>query len=232
MFLAGAGVRGGRYYGTWPGLTDDDVDLPVTTDYRSVLSGGRAVPVGRPRRPCSWASPETVGDGVMTGSPGERPHRSTGSPPAHPTRREHVLPLTGGAVRKSQWATGGVGRAAVEAVPSTPSSRAGRLLGPLGEASTGSTSARSSAPALGVTGDEQRRRDPGHRGRRGRIRAADPRPRRGPAALLRSARTSSRPVGWFYPTERDERRLRRVRRGWRHLHGTGINPGGTPSCTR
>lgn len=39
MLLAGAGVRGGRYYGTWPGLTDDeDADLLVTTDYRSVLS--------------------------------------------------------------------------------------------------------------------------------------------------------------------------------------------------
>lgn len=39
MFLAGAGVKGGSYYGTWPGLTGDlDSDLMVTTDYRSVLS--------------------------------------------------------------------------------------------------------------------------------------------------------------------------------------------------
>ena len=39
MFLAGAGVIGGRYYGSWPGLTNhDDADLRVTTDYRSVLS--------------------------------------------------------------------------------------------------------------------------------------------------------------------------------------------------
>lgn len=39
MFLAGAGVNGGRYYGTWPGLTNQvDSDLLVTTDYRSVLS--------------------------------------------------------------------------------------------------------------------------------------------------------------------------------------------------
>ncbi len=39
MFVAGAGVSGGRYYGTWPGLTDSpDSDLLVTTDYRSVLS--------------------------------------------------------------------------------------------------------------------------------------------------------------------------------------------------
>ena len=39
MFLAGAGVRGGRYYGTWPGLAQGaDADLTVTTDYRSVLT--------------------------------------------------------------------------------------------------------------------------------------------------------------------------------------------------
>ncbi len=37
--LLGAGVRGGRYYGTWPGLDDlADGDLRVTTNYRSVLS--------------------------------------------------------------------------------------------------------------------------------------------------------------------------------------------------
>jgi uncharacterized protein (DUF1501 family) len=39
MFLAGAGVVGGRYHGTWPGLTDElDADLLVTTDYRTVLA--------------------------------------------------------------------------------------------------------------------------------------------------------------------------------------------------
>ncbi|HEY1135215.1 MAG TPA: DUF1501 domain-containing protein [Nocardioides sp.] len=39
MFLAGAGVKGGKYYGTWPGLTNTaDADLLVTTDYRSVLA--------------------------------------------------------------------------------------------------------------------------------------------------------------------------------------------------
>lgn len=39
MFVAGAGVRGGRYYGSWPGLgTGADADLLVTTDYRSVLA--------------------------------------------------------------------------------------------------------------------------------------------------------------------------------------------------
>ena len=39
MFLAGAGVIGGRYYGAWPGLSNtEDADLLVTTDYRAVLS--------------------------------------------------------------------------------------------------------------------------------------------------------------------------------------------------
>jgi len=39
MLVAGAGVRGGRYFGTWPGLgTGQDADLLVTTDYRSVLA--------------------------------------------------------------------------------------------------------------------------------------------------------------------------------------------------
>ncbi len=39
MFVAGAGVVGGRYYSRWPGLTTGaDADLLVTTDYRSVLA--------------------------------------------------------------------------------------------------------------------------------------------------------------------------------------------------
>lgn len=39
MLLAGAGVNGGRYHGTWPGLQNEtDSDLLVSTDYRSVLS--------------------------------------------------------------------------------------------------------------------------------------------------------------------------------------------------
>ena len=40
MLLAGAGVKGGQYYGTWPGLDAASLDagnLKVTTDYRAVL---------------------------------------------------------------------------------------------------------------------------------------------------------------------------------------------------
>ncbi|MDT9592402.1 DUF1501 domain-containing protein [Nocardioides zeae] len=39
MLVAGAGVKGGRYYGTWTPLVDTpDSDVLVTTDYRSVLA--------------------------------------------------------------------------------------------------------------------------------------------------------------------------------------------------
>jgi uncharacterized protein (DUF1501 family) len=41
MLLAGAGVKGGRYYGRWPGLSPRDLgegDLKVTTDYRNILA--------------------------------------------------------------------------------------------------------------------------------------------------------------------------------------------------
>ena len=40
MLVAGAGVKGGRYYGSWPGLDTTalaDGDLKVTTDYRNVF---------------------------------------------------------------------------------------------------------------------------------------------------------------------------------------------------
>ncbi|WP_193604967.1 DUF1501 domain-containing protein [Nocardioides dongkuii] len=39
MLVAGAGVKGGAYYGRWPGLQNTlDADVAVTTDYRSVLA--------------------------------------------------------------------------------------------------------------------------------------------------------------------------------------------------
>lgn len=39
MFAVGAGVKGGRYYGSWPGLRNSsDADVAVTTDFRSVLA--------------------------------------------------------------------------------------------------------------------------------------------------------------------------------------------------
>ncbi len=41
MLVAGAGVRGGAFYGRWPGIDAAHLsqgDLAVTTDYRNVLS--------------------------------------------------------------------------------------------------------------------------------------------------------------------------------------------------
>jgi uncharacterized protein (DUF1501 family) len=41
MMVMGNGVKGGRIYGQWKGLNPsvlDNGDVPVTTDYRSVLS--------------------------------------------------------------------------------------------------------------------------------------------------------------------------------------------------
>jgi uncharacterized protein (DUF1501 family) len=40
MFVLGGGVRGGKVYGTWPGLAPAKLvagDLAATTDYRSVI---------------------------------------------------------------------------------------------------------------------------------------------------------------------------------------------------
>jgi uncharacterized protein (DUF1501 family) len=63
MFLAGAGVKGGTYYGSWPGLSNTlDGDLLVTTDYRSVLS---EVVVSR-----FGASPAAVFPGFVRGTVG------------------------------------------------------------------------------------------------------------------------------------------------------------------
>lgn len=63
MFVAGAGVKGGRYYGTWPGLKKtDDADLLVTTDYRSVLAEIVAKRFGASTaKVFPRFSPETVG---------------------------------------------------------------------------------------------------------------------------------------------------------------------------
>ena len=65
MLLAGAGVRGG-YYGTMPPLSADlDADVPVTTDYRSVLSEVVTTRLGASRAAVfPGFAPEHVG--VMT----------------------------------------------------------------------------------------------------------------------------------------------------------------------
>ena len=58
MLVMGGGVRGGRYYATWPGLGSGslaDGDLAVTTDYRNVL--GEVVSTRFPSRSATSVFP-------------------------------------------------------------------------------------------------------------------------------------------------------------------------------
>ena len=69
MLLAGAGVKGGKYYAGWPGLgTGTDDDLAVTTDYRQVL--GEVIRSRFPARSLPGVFPgftvDSAGLGLMT----------------------------------------------------------------------------------------------------------------------------------------------------------------------
>lgn len=71
MLVAGGGVNGGRYHGTWPGLSAGSVvdgDLQVTTDYRQVL--GEVVHKRFPDKAVSQVFPGLVYDpiGVLSAS--------------------------------------------------------------------------------------------------------------------------------------------------------------------
>jgi uncharacterized protein (DUF1501 family) len=58
MLVMGGGVRGGQYYGQWPGLANGKLvsgDLQVTTDYRNVL--GEIVSTRFPDRPLGEVFP-------------------------------------------------------------------------------------------------------------------------------------------------------------------------------
>ena len=52
LFLLGGGVKGGKVYGDWPGLSHDQLfdqaDLAITTDYRQVISEVLATRFGNP----------------------------------------------------------------------------------------------------------------------------------------------------------------------------------------
>jgi uncharacterized protein (DUF1501 family) len=65
VFLLGGGVRGGRVYGAWPGLAEEELldgDVRATTDYRSILAEIL-------ERRCGAGG---VAD-VLPGAPNERP---------------------------------------------------------------------------------------------------------------------------------------------------------------
>jgi len=130
-------------------------------------------------------------------------------------------------VRVIQWATGGVGRAAIEAVLQHPELElagcwvhseakhgldVGEIVGtgPLGVRATTSVDEILATDADAV------------------VYAPLIPDRDQVAALLRSGKNVVTPVGWFYPTERDGAPLAAAcAEGGATLHGTGINPGGT-----
>jgi uncharacterized protein (DUF1501 family) len=52
MFVMGGGIRGGKVYGDWPGLAEEQLnegrDLALTTDFRDVLGELVAKHLGNP----------------------------------------------------------------------------------------------------------------------------------------------------------------------------------------
>lgn len=129
-------------------------------------------------------------------------------------------------VRVIQWATGGVGRAAIEAVLQHPElelagcwvhseAKAGLDVGEIvGTDPVGVRATSSVEEILATEADAV-------------VYAPLVPDRDQVAALLRSGKNVVTPVGWFYPTERDGAPLEAAcREGGTTLHGTGINPGG------
>lgn len=129
-------------------------------------------------------------------------------------------------VRVIQWATGGVGRAAIEAVLQHPElelagcwvhseAKAGLDVGEIvGTDPVGVRATSSVEEILATEADVV-------------VYAPLVPDRDQVAALLRSGKNVVTPVGWFYPTERDGAPLEAAcREGGTTLHGTGINPGG------
>ncbi|MDP9117223.1 MAG: dihydrodipicolinate reductase [Actinomycetota bacterium] len=128
--------------------------------------------------------------------------------------------------RVVQWATGGVGKAAIEGIlrhpelelvgcwvhsPAKMGVDVGEILGlaPLGVAATGNVEAVLALDADCVIYAPM-------------IPQLDE-----VVALLRSGKNVVSPVGWFYPTEREATPLKAAcLEGGTTLHGTGINPGG------
>ncbi|NUP26185.1 MAG: dihydrodipicolinate reductase, partial [Nocardia sp.] len=128
--------------------------------------------------------------------------------------------------RVVQWATGSVGRAALECIidhpelelvgcwvhsPDKSGRDVGELLGrpPLGVTTTDSLDAILALAADAVV-----------------YAPLLPRPD-DVAALLRSGKNVVTPVGWFYPTEEQAEPVRQAcLEGGTTLHGTGIDPGG------
>ena len=129
--------------------------------------------------------------------------------------------------RVIQWATGGVGRAAMEGVLAASRSRARRGLGPqpgqggngprgpAGPASPSGVTATSDVDALLATEADCVLYSPF---------MADPDV---VAAILESGKNVVTPLGWFYPPSEEREKFDAIARAAGvTLHGTGIHPGG------
>jgi hypothetical protein len=138
----------------------------------------------------------------------------------------HNAAMTDNRYRVIQWATGGVGRAAIEGVLRHPdlelvgcrvysAAKAGRDVGALvGAEPIGVVATDDPAAILATEADC--------------VIYAPMIPRADDViALLRSGKNVVSPVGWFYPPEDEAGPLREAcLAGGVTLHGTGINPGG------
>ena len=85
MLVMGGGVRGGQYYGQWPGLANGKLvsgDLQVTTDYRNVL--GEIVQHAVPRPPPGPGLPGAHLPAVGTDGLSVRPCRKMRPLPPRP----------------------------------------------------------------------------------------------------------------------------------------------------
>jgi len=128
--------------------------------------------------------------------------------------------------RVIQWATGGVGRAAIEAILDHPDlelagcwvhseAKAGRDAGELAGRPAAGVAATTDVDALLATDADCVVYTP---------LLAEP-----PVvdAILRSGKNVVTPLGWFYPSEEDRARMAEAcTEGGVTLHGTGIHPGG------
>ena len=130
------------------------------------------------------------------------------------------------AYRVIQWATGGVGRAAIEGIVSHPelelvgcwvhgAGKVGRDAGELAGIGRLGVAATNDAEALLAQDADCVLYAPVLADRKQVVR------------ILESGKNVVTPLGWFYPGKRDVRDLEAAcRRGGVTLHGTGIHPGG------
>ncbi|MGV9678863.1 NAD(P)H-dependent amine dehydrogenase family protein [Nocardia sp. NPDC003482] len=129
-------------------------------------------------------------------------------------------------LRVVQWATGGVGKAAIEAVLAHPElelvgcyvyseDKSGKDVGEiLGGAPLGVIATNDVEAILALDADAV-------------VYAPLIPNAREVARILRSGKNVVTPVGWFYPSERDAKLAQACVDGGVTLHGIGINPGGT-----